>query len=114
MKVTEDLISMSNSDLFNKYNRTLLSEFNQRVELRAAMERRLIDDETKAEILSHLPEIDSRRTMRESAYRLVADLLVELDPEAIWRVDTTMFGGISHLTVGEAEQMYRNTAKYGL
>lgn len=95
MKATEDLISMSNSDLFNNYNRTLLSEFNQRAELRAEIDRRVIDNETKFEILSHLPEHDSRRSVRESAYLLVTDLLSELEPELLWRVDANHAGKLS-------------------
>lgn len=109
MKATEDLISMSNSDLFNNYNRTLLSEFKQRAELRAEIDRRVTDNELKFEILGYLPEHDSRRSVRE-----VADLLSELEPEMLWRVDANHAGKLSYLTVQEACCMYRNTAKYGL
>ena len=114
MKVTEDLTMLPNSDLFNKHNRTLLSDFKQRAELRAEIDRRFVDNEIKFEILSNFPEHNSRRSVRESAYLLVVDLLSELEPEMLWRIDANHAGKLSYLTVGEACSMYRNTAKYGL
>ena len=114
MKATKDLTMLSNPDLFHEYNLTAVSNFKQRAELRAAIDRRFIDNELKFEILGHLPEHDSRRSVREAAYLLVADLLSELEPEMLWRIDANHAGKLSWLTVGEACVMYRNTAKYGL
>ena len=111
--MTNRLTSLSNSELFSEYNFTLANEFVKRAWLRAEIDRRFVDNELKFEILSHLPEHDSRRTARTAAYSLVSDLLAELDPELLWRVDTALGGGLSYLTVGEAMQMYSNAAKYG-
>lgn len=114
MQATKDLTMLSNSDLFHEYNLTAANNFKQRAELRAEIDRRVIDNELKFEILSHLPEHNSRRSVREAAYLLVADLLSELEPEMLWRADANHAGKLSYLTVGEACSMYRNTAKYGL
>ena len=111
--MTKGLIAMTNSDLFWEYNFIQANEFIKRAEFRAEIDRRFVDNELKFEILSHLPEHDSRRTARTAAYSLVSDLLAELDPELLWRVDTALGGGLSYLTVGEAMQMYSNAAKYG-
>lgn len=112
--MTKDLIAMTNSDLFWEYNFTQANEFAKRAWLRSEIDRRFVDNETKFEILGHLPQHDSRRSVREAAYQLVADLLSELEPEMLWRVDANHAGKLSYLTVQEACGMYRNTAKYGL
>ena len=113
-QTTKDLTVLSNSDLFHEYNLTAANNFKQRAELRAEIDRRVIDHEPKFEILGYLPEHNSRRSVSEAAYLLVADLLSELEPEMLWRVDANHAGKLSYLTVGEACSMYRNTAKYGL
>lgn len=114
MQSTKDLTLLTNSDLFWEYNFTPANEFKKRAELRAEIDRRFVDNETKFEILSNFPEHDSRRSVRETAYQLVADLLAELEPEMLWRIDANYAGKLSYLTVQEACGMYRNTAKYGL
>lgn len=114
MQATKDFTMLTNSDLYLEYNSTPTKEFTRRAELRAEIDRRVIDNELKFEILGHLPEHDSRRSVREAAYLLVADLLSELEPEMLWRIDANHAGKLSYLTVGEACIMYRNTAKYGL
>lgn len=111
--MTTRLTSLSNSDLFQEYNSIIDTEFVKRANIRAEIDRRRIDNEVKFEIRGYLPEHDSRRTARTAAYSLVSDLLAELDPELLWRVDTALGGGLSYLTVGEAMQMYSNAAKYG-
>ena len=112
--MNKDLTVLTNSDLFWEYNFTPANEFKKRAELRAEIDRRLVDSKTRSEILSNFPEHDSRRSVRETAYQLVASLLSELEPEILWRIDANHAGKLSYLTVGEACSMYRNTAKYGL
>ena len=112
--MTNRLTSLSNSELFQEYNSIIGTEFVKRAELRAEIDRRFVDNETKFEILGHLPEHDYRTAAKEAAYLLVAGLLAELEPESLWRIDANQAGKLSFLTVGEACTMYRNTSKYGL
>ena len=112
--MTKDLTLLSNSELFCEYNFTLANEFVKRAELRAEIDRRRIDNEVKFSIRSYLPDYNSKRSVREQAFNKVADMLADLEPESLWRVDANQAGKLSFLTVGEACCMYRNTAKYGL
>ena len=112
--MTKDLTLLSNSELFQEYNSTPANEFKRRAELRSEIDRRLVDNETKFEILGHLPEHDYRTAAKEAAYLLVAGLLAEIEPESLWRIDANQAGKLSFLTVGEACTMYRNTTKYGV
>jgi hypothetical protein len=114
MQENRDLTVLTNSDLFWEYNFTQANELKKRAELRAEIDRRLVDSKIRSEILSNFPEHDSRRSVRETAYQLVASLLSELEPEMLWRTDANHAGKLSYLTVGETCSMYRNTAKYWL
>ena len=110
----KDLTLISNSELFQEYNSIIGTEFVKRSELRAEVDRRFVDNETKLEILSIMPHRDSRRTELEKASLMIAGQLSELDPELLWRVELTVAGKLTYMTVGEACQVYKNNAKWGL
>lgn len=112
--MTKDLTLISNSELFQEYNSIIGTEFVKRSELRAEVDRRLIDNKTKTEILSIMPHRDARRTELEKASLMIAEQLSELDPELLWRLELTVAGKLNYLTVGEACQAYKNNAKWGL
>lgn len=112
--MTNRLTSLSNSDLFQEYNSIIGTEFVKRAELLAEIDRRLVDNEVKFEIRGYLPDVNDERPARRTACSKVADMLAELEPETLWRIDANQAGKLSFLTVGEACTMYRNTAKYGL
>ena len=110
----KDLTLISNSELFQEYNSIIGTEFVKRSELRAEVDRRFVDNETKLEILSIMPHRDSRRTELEKASLMIAGQLSELDPELLWRVELTVAGKLTYMTVGEACQVYKNNAKWSL
>ena len=112
--MTKDLTLLANSELFCEYNFTLANEFVKRAELRAEIDRRLVDNKTKLEILSIMPHRDSRRTELEKASLMIAEQLSELDPELLWRLELTVAGKLNYLTVGEAYHVYKNNAKWSL
>lgn len=112
--MTNRLTSLSNSELFSEYNFTLANEFVKRAWLRAEIDRRFVDNETKSEILSCMPHRDSRRTELEQASLRIAGQLSELDPELLWRLEPTVAGKLNYMTVGEACQVYKNNAKWSL
>lgn len=112
--MTKDLTLLSNSELFQEYNSRMGTEFVKRAELRAEIDRRFVDYEVKFEIRDYLPDINDEWPARRIACSKVADMLAELEPETLWRIDANQAGKLSFLTVGEACTMYRNTAKYGL
>lgn len=112
--MTKDLTLISNSELFQEYNSTPAKEFKRRAELRSEIDRRLVDNETKLEILSIMPHRDARRTELEKASLMIAEQLYELDPELLWRVELTVAGKLTYMTVGEACQVYKNNAKWSL
>ena len=113
-QATKDLTMLSNSDLFHEYNLTTANNFKQRAELRAAIDRRFIDNETKSEILSCMPHRDSHRTELEQASIKISEHLSRLNPDMLWRVELTVAGKLSYMTVGEACQVYKNNAKWSL
>ena len=110
----KDLTLLSNSELFQEYNSIIGTEFVKRAELRAEIDRRFIDNETKLEILSIMPHRDARRTELEKASLRIAEQLYELDPELLWRLELTVAGKLNYMTVGEACQVYKNNAKWSL
>lgn len=112
--MTNRLTSLSNSELFSEYNFTLANEFVKRAWLRAEIDRRLVDNETKSEILSCMPHRDSRRTELEQASIKIAEHLSRLNHNMLWRVELTVAGKLSYMTVGEACQVYKNNAKWSL
>ena len=112
--MTKDLTLISNSELFQEYNSIIGTEFVKRSELRAEIDRRFVDNKTKLEILSIMPHRDSRRTELEKASLMIAEQLSELDPELLWRVELTVAGKLTYMTVGEACQVYKNNAKWSL
>ena len=112
--MTKDLTLLSNSELFQEYNSIIGTEFVKRAELRVEIDRRFVDNKTKTEILSIMPHRDSRRTELEKASLMIAEQLSELDPELLWRVELTVAGKLTYMTVGEACQVYKNNAKWGL
>lgn len=110
----KDPTLLSNSELFQEYNFTPANEFKKRAWLRAEIDRRFVDNETKLEILSIMPHRDARRTELEKASLMIAEQLSELDPELLWRLELTVSGKLTYMTVGEACQVYKNNAKWGL
>lgn len=112
--MTNRLTSLSNSELFSEYNFTLANEFVKRAWLRAEIDRRFVDNGTKSEILSCMPHRDSRRTELEQASIRIAEHLSRLNPDMLWRVELTVAGKLSYMTVGEACQVYKNNAKWSL
>lgn len=112
--MTKDLTLISNSELFQEYNSIIGTEFVKRSELRAEIGLRLVDNKTKTEILSIMPHRGSRRTELEKASLMIAEQLSELDPELLWRLELTVAGKLNYMTVGEAYQVYKNNAKWGL
>lgn len=112
--MTKDLTLISNSELFQEYNSIIGTEFVKRSELRAEIGLRLVDNKTKTEILSIMPHRDSRRTELEEASIRVAEHLSRLNPDMLWRVELTVAGKLSYMTVGEACQVYKNNAKWSL
>jgi hypothetical protein len=110
----KDPTLLSNSELFQEYNFTPANEFKKRAWLRAEIDRRFVDNETKLEILSIMPHRDSRRTELEKASLMIAGQLSELDPELLWRLELTVSGKLTYMTVGEACQVYKNNTKWGL
>ena len=112
--MNKDLTLLSNSELFQEYNSIIGTEFVKRAELRAEIDRRFVDNETKLDILSTMPHRDARRTELEKASLRVAEQLSELDPELLWRLELTVAGKLNYMTVGEAYQVYKNNAKWSL
>ena len=112
--MTKDLTLLTNSELFQEYNSIIGTEFVKRAELRAEIDRRFVDNETKLEILSIMPHRDARRTELEKASIKIAEQLSELDPELLWRLELTIAGKLNYMTVGEAYQVYKNNAKWSL
>ena len=112
--MTKDLTLLTNSELFQEYNSILGIEFVKRAELGVEIDRRFVDNETKLEILSIMPHRDARRTELEEASLRIAGQLSELDPELLWRLELTVAGKLNYMTVGEAYQVYKNNAKWGL
>ena len=112
--MTKDLTLLTNSELFQEYNSIIGTEFVKRSELRAEIGRRLVDNKTKTEILSIMPHRDSRRTELEKASIKIAEHLSRLNPNMLWRVELTVAGKLSYMTVGEACQVYKNNAKWSL
>lgn len=110
----KDPTLLSNSELFQEYNFTPANEFKKRAWLRAEIDRRFVDNETKLEILSIMPHRDARRTELEKASLMIAEQLSELDPELLWRLELTVSGKLTYMTVGEACQVYKNNSKWGL
>lgn len=112
--MTKDLTLISNSELFQEYNSIIGTEFVKRSELRAEVDRRLVDNKTKTEILSIMPHRDARRTELEKASLMIAEQLSGLDTELLWRLELTVAGKLSYMTVGEVCQVYKNNAKWSL
>lgn len=112
--MTKDLTLLSNSELFQEYNSIIGTEFVKRAELRVEIDRRFVDNKTKTEILSIMPHRDSRRTELEKSSLMIAEQLSELDPELLWRLELTVAGKLTYMTVGEACQVYKNNAKWSL
>ena len=110
----KDITLLSNSELFQEYNSIIGTEFVKRSELRAEIGLRIVDNETKSEILSCMPHRDSRRTELEQASIKIAEHLSRLNPNMLWRVELTVAGKLSYMTVGEACQVYKNNAKWSL
>lgn len=112
--MTKDLTLISNSELFQEYNSTIGTEFVKRAELRAEIDRRFVDNETKLEILSIMPHRDARRTELEKVSLMIAEQLSDLNHELLWRLELTVSGKLTYMTVGEACQVYKNNAKWSL